>query len=70
MTHEQTRKIQNYAALTLSGLAALVGLFWLVFILGDVLTNGISALRLDLFINDSAPAGVAGGASGMPSSAS
>jgi len=61
MTREQTRKIQNYAALTLSGLAALFGLFWLVFILGDVLTNGISALRLDLFINDSAPAGVAGG---------
>jgi phosphate transport system permease protein len=61
MTREQTRKIQNYAALTLSGLAAFFGLFWLVFILGDVLTNGISALRLDLFFNDPAPAGVAGG---------
>jgi phosphate transport system permease protein len=61
MTHEQTRKIQNYTALTLSGLAALFGLFWLVFILGDVLINGISALRLGLFFNDSAPAGVTGG---------
>jgi len=61
MNHEQTRKIQNYTALTLSGLAALFGLFWLVFILSDVLTNGISALRPGLFFNDSAPAGVTGG---------
>src|SRR5512139_1373028 len=61
MTREQTRKIQNYAALSLSGLAALFGLFWLVFILGDVLVNGIGALRLDLFFSDAVPAGMTGG---------
>src|SRR5512135_3523174 len=61
MTREQYRKITNYAALSLSGLAALFGLFWLVFILGDVLVHGIGALRLDLFLNDPVPAGMAGG---------
>ena len=61
MTHEQNRKIQNYAALSLSGLAALFGLFWLVFILGDVLVHGIGALRMDLFFKDGVPAGMTGG---------
>jgi phosphate transport system permease protein len=61
MTREQTRKLQNYAALTLSGLAAFVGLFWLVFILGDVLKNGFGALNLNLFLNDGVPAGAMGG---------
>ncbi len=61
MTREQYRKIQNYAALSLSGFAAALGLFWLVFILGDVLVNGIGALKLDLFLNDAVPAGMTGG---------
>lgn len=61
MTHETKRKIEGFIALLLSTMAALVGLFWLVFILGDVLVHGIKALRLDLFINDPAPAGVDGG---------
>jgi phosphate transport system permease protein len=61
MTREQTRKIQNYAALSLSGLAAFFGLFWLVLILGDVLVHGIGALKLSLFFNDPVPAGVTGG---------
>ena len=61
MTREHYRRITNYAALTLSGLAALFGLFWLVFILGDVLVHGIGAFRLDLFFQDPVPAGVAGG---------
>ncbi len=55
------RKIEGMVAISLSTLAALFGLFWLVFILGDVLYNGISALNLDLFLNDPAPAGVDGG---------
>ena len=55
------RKIEGMVAISLSTLAALFGLFWLVFILGDVLYNGISALNLDLFFNDPAPAGVDGG---------
>jgi len=48
-------------ALTFSTLAALIGLFWLVFILGDVVMNGIGALKLSLFLNDPVPPGVEGG---------
>jgi phosphate transport system permease protein len=61
MTVELKRKIEGVTALVLSTAAALFGLFWLVFILGDVLVNGISALNFDLFLNDPAPAGVDGG---------
>ncbi len=51
------RKTEGRIALTLSTLAAFLGLFWLVFILGDVLVHGIKALNLSLFINDPVPAG-------------
>jgi len=61
MTHERTRKIEGIIALTFSTLAAFLGLFWLVFILGDVLIHGVKALNLSLFLNDPAPAGVDGG---------
>lgn len=61
MTREQKRKIEGFIAMTLSTLAAFLGLFWLVFILGDVLVHGIKALNLGLFMNDPAPAGVEGG---------
>ncbi|MEK6700406.1 MAG: phosphate ABC transporter permease PstA [Nitrospirota bacterium] len=61
MTREQKRKIESFLALGLSGLAALFGLFWLVFILGDVLVHGIGALSLDLFFKDPVPAGQTGG---------
>ncbi len=45
----------------LSTIAAFLGLFWLVFILGDVLIKGVKALDPSLFMNDPTPAGVAGG---------
>jgi phosphate transport system permease protein len=61
MKLEQRRKIKNVVGLTLSGLAAAIGLFWLIFILGDVLVHGIGSINLSLFLNDPAPAGVAGG---------
>jgi phosphate transport system permease protein len=61
MTRENIRKTEGLIALTLSTAAAFLGLFWLVFILGDVLVHGIKALNLSLFINDPAPAGVEGG---------
>ena len=61
MTREKIRKIEGMVALSLSSLAALLGLFWLVFILGDVLVHGIKALTPSLFLNDPAPAGVEGG---------
>jgi phosphate transport system permease protein len=61
MTREKIRKIEGIVALSLSALAAFVGLFWLVFILGDVLVHGIKALTPDLFLQDPVPAGVKGG---------
>ncbi len=61
MDFEKKRKLQSIIALSLSSLAAVVGLFWLVFILGDVLVHGIGALNLGLFLNDPVPAGVEGG---------
>lgn len=61
MRREKRRKIESYIALSLSTLAALFGLFWLIFILGDVLVEGIGALNLSLFTNDPTPPGVEGG---------
>ncbi len=61
MTTEQKRKIESVIALGLSGLAAAIGMFWLVYILADVLIHGIGALNLGLFLNDPAPAGEEGG---------
>ncbi len=61
MTYEQKRKLEGVIALSLSSLAAVIGLFWLVFILGDVLIHGIGALNLGLFFNDPVPAGMEGG---------
>ena len=61
MTREQLRKMEGRIALTLSTLAAFMGLFWLVFILGDVLVHGLKALNLSLFIHDPVPPGVEGG---------
>jgi len=55
------RRIQGYVGLTLSTLAAGVGLFWLFFILSDVLIHGLGALNLDLFTKDPAPPGMEGG---------
>jgi phosphate transport system permease protein len=61
VTSERMRKIEGFVALLLSTLAAFLGLFWLVFILGDVLVNGIKALNLSLFLNDPTPPGIVGG---------
>ena len=61
MTTEQKRKIESFAALSLSGLAAGIGLFWLVYILGDVLIHGLGALHVSLFFNDPVSVGDEGG---------
>ncbi len=61
MTRERIRKLEGTVALTLSTLGAFLGLFWLIFILGDVLLHGIKALTPALFLQDPVPAGVAGG---------
>ena len=61
MRREKLRVIQSHAAFVVSTLTALFGIFWLVFIIGDILIHGIGALNIDLFIKDPAPAGVEGG---------
>jgi phosphate transport system permease protein len=61
MNIEQKRRLEGIIALGLSSLAAVIGLFWLVFILGDVLIHGIGALNAGLFFNDPVPAGMEGG---------
>ncbi|HHN64904.1 MAG TPA: phosphate ABC transporter permease PstA [Nitrospirae bacterium] len=61
MNVERRRKIMSSVALLLSSLAALIGLFWLVFILADVLINGIKGINLSLFLEDPAPPGMEGG---------
>ncbi len=55
------RKIQNKVALSLSTLAAAIGLFWLCFILWDVFRHGLSFITLDLFTKDPVPPGFGGG---------
>jgi len=55
------RKIQNKVALSLSTLAAAIGLFWLFFILWDVFRHGMSFITLDLFTKDPVPPGFEGG---------
>ena len=61
MKRGRKRKIQNLIALSVSTLAAFAGLFWLIFILGDVLIHGIGALNISLFTSDPTPPGVDGG---------
>jgi phosphate transport system permease protein len=61
MSFERKRKLRNVIALILSTLAALFGLFWLIFILGDVLIHGIGALHINILIEDPVPPGVSGG---------
>ena len=61
MRRERVRVIQSHAAFIVSTLTALFGIFWLVFIIGDILIHGIGALNIELFIKDPAPAGVEGG---------
>ena len=55
------RKLISLIALSLSTGAALFGLFWLVFILFDVIIHGIAGISLDLFLKDPAPPGMEGG---------
>ncbi len=61
MRIEKKRKIKNYIALSLATLTAIIGLFWLVFILTSILIKGLSAINLSLFLNDPAPPGIPGG---------
>lgn len=55
------RKILSSFALFICFLTAVWGMFWLFFIIIDVLRHGISAINPDLFFNNPAPPGEAGG---------
>jgi phosphate transport system permease protein len=55
------RRFTNAIALVLSGIATLLGLFFLAWILWTTLQNGISALNLDLFTRMTPPPGEKGG---------
>jgi len=49
------RKTTNTIALVISSVCAAIGLFFLFFILFDVLRNGITSINWQLFIKDAAP---------------
>lgn len=55
------RKMVNSIALFICFLTALWGIFWLSFIIIDVLRHGITAINPSLFLNDPAPPGEEGG---------
>ncbi len=59
--HILRRKFFNYLALLFTIISASWGLFWLFFILFDVLRHGLSALSLTLFLADPTPPGEEGG---------
>ncbi|ACI21529.1 phosphate ABC transporter permease PstA [Thermodesulfovibrio yellowstonii] len=55
------RKITSAIALFICFLTALWGIFWLFFIIIDVLRHGITSINPSLFLNDPAPPGEEGG---------
>ena len=61
MTLYERRKMRNRLALAASSVAALIGLFWLLAILGTLVVNGVAALSLELFTESTPPPGNAGG---------
>ncbi|HMK44969.1 MAG TPA: phosphate ABC transporter permease PstA [Dissulfurispiraceae bacterium] len=61
MNARQKRKIENIIALSLSTAAAGFGIFWLLFIVSDVLMHGVAGFSAALFLSDPVPAGVEGG---------
>lgn len=61
MNNLQYRKTKGIAALSICSLATAIGLFWLLFILGDVIVHGIGSFNLALFTEDPAPPGIEGG---------
>ena len=61
MTEIAKRKVINTCALGLAAAAAALGLFWLLFILTDVLRHGIAYISPGLFLNEATPPGMEGG---------
>jgi len=61
MTRMTRRRLTNGLVLTLSGLAAVIGLFMLTWILGDVARKGVMAMNWQFFTQLPTPPGMAGG---------
>lgn len=61
MNRLKYRKIKGALALFFCSCATLFGLFWLAYILSDVLVRGYSSLNPNLFFNDPVPPGEAHG---------
>ncbi len=57
MTYRQKRIAINNIVMTLSTISALIGLGFLLWILGVLVFNGIEALNIGIFINEGAPPG-------------
>lgn len=61
MTGLTYRKIKNQIFLSLFTMLAFTGLFWLLFILWDLIVEGVTHLNLSLFVKDPSPPGFDGG---------
>lgn len=61
MTVIGKRKLMSSIALIVSTGTAILGLFWLVFILADVVRHGIAYITPDLFLKEAVPPGFEGG---------
>jgi phosphate transport system permease protein len=61
MSRTTRRRLINGIALSLSGLAAVAGLFMLTWILGDVARKGVSAINWQFFVELPTPPGMEGG---------
>jgi phosphate transport system permease protein len=61
MRRRARRQVLNALALTLSGLAAFIGLFMLIWILGDVALKGMAAINWQFFTQLPTPPGMLGG---------
>ena len=61
MTLVQRRMVMNKLVMIMSGLAAAIGLFFLIWILGYVTVKGIGAINWDFFTQLPSPPGVEGG---------
>ncbi len=61
MTRISRRRLTNALVLTLSAIAAFIGLFMLTWILGDVAKKGVMAMNWQFFTQLPAPPGMAGG---------
>lgn len=61
MSHTQKRVLINNIVMVLSTLSALVGMGFLFWILAVLISNGVEALNINIFINEGTPPGSVGG---------